>query len=65
MGFIEVRLMVGRRTAAEHQNVELAISVALIGGMFIGFSPLSDIYQYRSKEIKTNSKILQEKKASR
>lgn len=57
--------MVGRRLAAEHQNVKLAISVALNGRIFIELAPISDIYQYRSKEIKTNGKILQEKKALR
>jgi hypothetical protein len=57
--------MVGRRMAAEHQNVKPAISVALNSGFFIGLAPMNDIYQCLSKEIKTTGKILQEKKASR
>jgi hypothetical protein len=53
--------MVGRRTAAEHQNVKGRIATSDAATFPLADSARIDKTQCRRRKIKTNSKILQEK----
>ena len=67
--------MVGRRWAAEHQNVDSALDASAGQSMPVASSgtgtvasvacDYADANQYRQIKIETNGKILQEKKAPR